>query len=112
MLIGNPASNKITALVASALPVQFERTALTLRGKRYEGEDIGVSLIQPNPRDPDEYVVLHAGIGHRGTLAARHLPMLAPDYLVYDKRITVQRGDLLLDKRTVLDGGFFGDDWK
>jgi dienelactone hydrolase len=112
MLIGNPVSNKLTALLAPALPVQFERTALTLRGKRYEGEDVGVSLIQPNPRDADEYVVLHAGVGHRGTLAARHLPMLAPDYLVYDKRITVQRGDLLLDKRTVLDGGFFGDDWK
>ena len=112
VLIGGPAANRVTAALLAELPVHFERDALTLRGKRYQGEDVGVSLICPNPRDPDEYVVLHAGVGYRGALASRHLPRFVPDYLVYDSRITVEKGDNLLGRRTVLAGGFFSEDWK
>jgi poly(3-hydroxybutyrate) depolymerase len=112
VLIGGPASNKITAALAASLPAQFEPGAVVLRGKRHEGADVGVSFICPHPRDPNEYVVVHAGTGFQGTLASRHLPQLAPDFLVYDRRITVMRGELLLDRRAVRDGGFWGDDWK
>ena len=112
VLIGGPASNRVTADFISALPVRFEANAVTLRGKRYEGRDVGVSLIHPHPKNEAEYVVLHAGIGERGTLASRHLPQLVPDCLVYDGRITAQRGELLLDKRAVLDGGFFDQSWR
>lgn len=111
VLIGGPASNRVTALFAGDLPVKFEDRALTLRGKRHEGEDVGVSLIWPHPRDPAEYLVLHAGVTFRGTLYSRHLPRLAPDFLVYDARITAQRGELLMDRRAALDGGFFGEAW-
>jgi poly(3-hydroxybutyrate) depolymerase len=112
VLVGNPASNRVTALLGDALGAVFEKGALLWRGKRYEGDTVGISFIRPNPRDAEQYVVLHAGVGWRGTLAARHLPQLAPDWLVYDERITAQRGELLLDKRVVLDGGFFSDDWQ
>lgn len=112
ILIGGPASNRVTADFISALPVRFEANALTVRGKRYEGRDLGVSLIHPHPKNEAEYIVLHAGLGERGTLASRHLPQLVPDYLVYDGRITVQRGELLLDKRIVLEGGFFNQNWQ
>src|SRR6185436_1475236 len=99
VLIGGPASNKITALIASSLPVQIEAGALVVRCKRHEGEDVGVSFIYPHPRDPNEYVVVHAGTTFRGTLASRHLPQLAPDFLVYDQRMTAMRGELLLGAR-------------
>lgn len=112
VLIGGPASNRITAMFAASLPVQFEPGAIVLRGKRYEGADVAASFIYPHPRDAAEYLVVHAGTTFRGTLASRHLPQLAPDFLVYDRRITVMRGELLLDKRQVLAGGFFDDAWK
>lgn len=112
VLIGGPSSNKITATFAASLPVTFEPNAIVLRGKRYEGEDTGVSFIYPHPRDPAEYIVIHAGATFLGTLASRHLPQLAPDFLVYDRRVTAMRGELLLDKRSAKDGGFFDDDWK
>lgn len=112
VLIGGPASNSVTAALAASLPVQFEPDAIVLRGKRYEGEDVGVSFIWPHPRDANEYVVVHAGTTFRGALESRHLPQLAPDFLVYDARITAMRGELLLDRRAVLDGGFWTDDWK
>jgi hypothetical protein len=112
VLIGGPASNKITALFAAGLPVTFEKGAIVFRGKRHEGDDVGVSFIHPHPRDPKEYIVIHAGATFRGTLASRHLPQLAPDFRVYDKGILAMRGELLLDRRTVRDGGFFDDAWK
>jgi len=113
VLVGNPASNRITALFADALPVRFEGNALalTVAGKRHEGDQVGVSLIGPHPRDPAEYVVLHAGVTFQGTLYSRHLPRLVPDYVVYDARITAQKGEVLLDRRKALDGGFFGEAW-
>ena len=112
VLVGNPRSNTIAAKLAPSLPVSFEPHAVVFRGTRYAGDDVGVSFIHPSPVDPNEYVVVHAGVSSRGTLASRHLPQLAPDFLVYDGRITVQRGELLLDKRQVLAGGFFDDDWR
>ena len=112
VLIGGPASNKITAMFAAGLPATFEPGALVFRGKRHEGDDVGVSFIHPHPRDPKEYIVIHAGTTFRGTLASRHLPQLAPDFLVYDKGILTMRGELLLDRRTVRDGGFFDDAWQ
>ncbi len=112
ILVGGPANNRVTRALADALPVRFDEKGLTLRGKRHEGESVGVSLIFPSPRNPEEYVLLHAGVGPRGTLAARHLPALAPDFLVYDERLTSARGGLLLGARAVLDGGFFDKHWR
>jgi poly(3-hydroxybutyrate) depolymerase len=112
VLVGRPETNRVTAAIAGALPVRFEPGAIVLRGERYAGDDLGVSLVYPSPRDPREYVVLHAGTTPQGTLASRHLPELAPDYLVYDQRLTEARGSLLLAGRPVLAGGFFGDDWR
>ncbi len=112
VLIGNSKSNRITALLEPSLPVRFEAQAITFRGKRYEGEDVGVSFIYPHPKNEREYVVVHAGAGVAGTLASRHLPRFSPDYLVYDSRITVQRGGHLLDQRQVREGGFFDLEWK
>jgi len=40
------------------------------------------------------------------------LPRFSPDFLVYDERMTAQRGGHLLDQRQVLEGGFFDLDWK
>jgi hypothetical protein len=73
---------------------------------------VGVSFIHPHPRNTQEYVVVHAGASVEGTLASRHLPRFMPDFLVYDKRMTVQRGGRLLDQRSVLEGGFFDVEWK
>ncbi|MCC6554864.1 MAG: prolyl oligopeptidase family serine peptidase, partial [Polyangiaceae bacterium] len=112
VLVGGPSSNRITALFAGDLPVRFEQGGIVLRGERYAGAGVGVSLICPHPRDPAEYLVLHAGIDFRGALYSRHLPRLSPDYLVYDARIAVQKGDTLLDRRAVLGGGFFDASWK
>ncbi|UQA58274.1 hypothetical protein [Polyangium aurulentum] len=112
VLVGNSRTNRVTAALEANLPVRFEPNAVVFRGQRFEGEDVGVSFIHPHPRNEREYVVVHAGTRWTGTLASRHLPRFAPDFLVYDGRIAVQRGGHVLDRREVLSGGFFDDDWK
>jgi hypothetical protein len=112
ILVGRPATNKITALFASSFPITFEANAVTVRKKRHEGADVGVAVIQPNPKNADEYLVLYAGVNRAGTLEARHLPQLVPDFIVYDKRITALREALTLGKVKVRDGGFFDASWK
>ena len=48
----------------------------------------------------------------RGLLAARHLPRYLPDWVVYDARITVERGGLLFGDRPTRAGGFFDASWR
>jgi hypothetical protein len=112
VLIGNPRTNRVTAALEASLPARFEPGAIVFRGQRYEGEDVGVSFIYPHPRNEREYVVVHAGARWTGTLGSRHLPRFAPDFLVHDAKIAVQRGGHVLDRREVLAGGFFDEDWR
>ncbi len=112
VLVGNPASNAVTASVADRLPVRFEPDALTLGGRRFAGADVGVSLIHSSPFDPDQYVVLHAGVTAEGTLSARYLPEHVPDFLVYDARMRAEFWNRVLDPRVALAGGFFGPGWE
>jgi hypothetical protein len=112
VLIGNPKSNLITARAVAKLPVTFDDKGLTLGARRFDGAEVGISMINPSPFDPDHYVVLHAGVTGEGTLSSRHLPEVVPDYLVYDSRIRAGNWGPLLDKREVLAGGFFGAKWQ
>ncbi|MFO0747762.1 MAG: prolyl oligopeptidase family serine peptidase [Myxococcota bacterium] len=115
VLVGNPASNALTARVAPDLAkagISFEAHALVVGGERFEGDDVGISVIRPSPFDPDRYVVVHAGVGPEGTLSSRYLPELTPDWLVYDEGIRAVFGDRILGPRSVLAGGFFDDAWQ
>jgi predicted esterase len=112
VLVGNPKNNSLTARFAKDLPVTFEDDALVFRGQRHQGLAVGISMIRPRPDDPDQYLVLHAGVAYAGTLASRHLPRMTPDFAVYDDRLRAARGGELLGERKVLTAGFFGDDWQ
>jgi len=114
ILVGRPAVNALTLRVAPALDaagIHFSERGLDIDGRHFEGPDIGISVIRPSPFDPDRYIVLHAGLGPDGTLSARYLPELAPDYLVYDSRMRAVFGDRILGARDALMGGFFDANW-
>ncbi len=112
VLVGRPAANTVTERFAKAFPVAFDAGGLTLRGARYEGKNVGVAMIRPHPENPSEYVVLYAGVSRTGVLAARHLPELLPDFLVFDERISTKRSSRLLAGRPVLAGGYFDEAWE
>lgn len=114
VLVGRPATNLLTERVAPALAeagIRFADAALMIGERRFEGGDVGLSVIRPSPFDPERYLVLHAGLGPDGTLSARYLPELAPDFLVYDSRMREVFGDRILGPREALYGGFFDAAW-
>ena len=114
VLVGRPATNLLTARAAPALEaagIRFTDHALEVDGRHFEGPEVGISVIRPSPFDPNRYLVLHAGLGPDGTLSARYLPELSPDYLVYDSRMRAVFGDRILGPREALMGGFFDSHW-
>ena len=112
ILVGNPRSNRVLAGMADQLPVQWSSDAVTIGGSRFVGPGVGVSFIYPNPKAPDRYVVVHGGVGRRGTWLSAWLPRWLPDFVVYDEGIAVQRGGRLLDRRRPLAGGNFDRQWQ
>ncbi len=111
VLIGNPRSNRVLSKVADQLPFRFDDDALHFGGRSYRGEEVGISTVRPSPFNPDRYLVVHAGVGARGTLSARYLPEYLPDFLIYDGRLRDMWWDRILSKRNVLRGGFYQSDW-
>jgi len=115
VLVGRPATNLLTERVALALAevgIRFLDGALAVGEQRFEGPEIGLSVIRPSPFDAERYLVLHAGLGPDGTLSARYLPELAPDILVYDSRMREVFGDRILGPREALLGDFFDASWR
>lgn len=112
VLVGSPSENLFTAKLADGLPIRFDGSTIVVRGKRFEGEGVGVSFIAPRPGEAEEYVVVHAGLDEAGMLASRFLPRYLPDYVVYDARTSSERGGLLFGSRPFLAGGFFDEHWQ
>lgn len=111
LFVGTPAQNAALAPLAAGLPVTFEPGAIVVRGQSYRG-DAAVSFVAPHPQNPDEYVVVHAGLTESAARATRYLPRYLPDWVVYDTAITRAKGGLLFGARPVLAGGFFTEAWK
>jgi hypothetical protein len=56
-------------------------------------------------------VVVIAGVDVPGTLRAMSLPDMLPDYVVYDRRLAAARGQLVLGKAELVEGGLFDERW-
>jgi hypothetical protein len=111
ILVGGPRENRVLAAIADRLPLRIERDAVRVGARVFRGRGLGVQLVHPDPAAPGRLVLVVAGTDLRGALLARHLPDLAPDWLVYDERVAAQRHGFVLDRRRVLGGGFFGPRW-
>lgn len=63
ILFGDPSCNKWLAEMQAQMPVKFEEGFIQVGDSRYEGEDIFVVYIYPNPLTTHRYVVVIAGVG-------------------------------------------------
>jgi dienelactone hydrolase len=88
VLWGDPASNKILARLANRLPIRWEAEKIQVGKDSYDAAHHVVTLIFPNPLNPNKYVVLNSGFTFRDydyLNNARQVPKL-PDYAVIDVR--------------------------
>ena len=86
VLYGSPGDNAVLERIAGALPIRVEPGAVVVGSERYEGADVGVRFIHPNPLAPQRYVIVQAGVTPRAVKKGNELPEFVPDYLVWDDR--------------------------
>jgi len=61
ILVGTAESNLRLSKICKKLPVQIDQGQITAEGKCYDGRDVGLIIIYPNPINPQKYVVVFSG---------------------------------------------------
>jgi len=111
VLYGTPGTNSVLERIKDRLPVRVTEGAVVLGSQRFEGDDVGVRFIHPNPEAPHRYVVVQAGVTPGAVAAGHNLPDFLPDYLVYDERTTRSRSRLATGRNRPLAIGYFDGRW-
>lgn len=117
ILIGNPRCNSIIRRINAFLPIRFDvngSAVVMANGLRFDGDDVGVNMVYPNPLNPKRLVVILGGTSWKGTFdvvrrfdnwfdwgVLDHRKWF--DFAIYDARTR--------DPETFLSVGFFDQDW-
>lgn len=82
VLVGTPAPGHWSAQIVDGLSLTVSQAKIVISNKAYEGRDLGIITIRPNPLNPHRYAVVFTGTS---TTALRHLltayqqlPLLRP----------------------------------
>jgi len=67
LLVGRPATNRVTDRMAKALPVIFGPSSFTIAGETYAHPHTAIVAAGPSPLAPDRSVVVFAGLSAEGT---------------------------------------------
>ncbi|MDH5676498.1 MAG: extensin family protein [Myxococcales bacterium] len=115
VLYGTPGSNGVLERIAGRLPVAIDRAGVKLGSRRFDGPEVGVKFIHPNPLAPERYVIVQAGVTPKAVDAGHRLPDFLPDYIVYDRGSTATRPRLISQQRgpkAPLAMGYFDHHWR
>lgn len=115
ILFGNPRSNLWVRKVNEALPVRFSGEGVVVGDRRFDGPDVGLKVVYPNPLNPNRYVAVIGGVTWRGTLDANERFGNWFDWGLFDNRNWFDYG--VFDRRTrnpesFLAVGFFDQQWR
>lgn len=116
VLFGDPGSNRWIREVLPSLPLRWSRGEVRMGRQRFPAADHAVELIQPNPLPgaAGHYVVLNSGhTYHDAELRLSYMvfPRLG-DWAVVKVGKNPPSAPARVVAETVLDSGFFGEDWR
>lgn len=112
ILWGDPSSNAILKKIADKLPIAWTEAGIQLGkdGKSFAADHHVLSMIYPNPLNPEKYVVLNSGFTFREydyLNNARQIPKL-PDWAILD----VNQPTTSRRPAGIADAAFFGERWE
>lgn len=110
VLWGDPGSNSVLAKVLPKLPLKWTKENVELGAHKLDAANYAPVLIQPNPLNPERYVVLNSSFTFRmgaRTSNSMQTPKL-PDWALVDLRTPPDDTTPGL----IYDAGFFGEDWQ
>ena len=67
LVVGRPATNRVSARCAAKLPVAFEAKSFSVRNETFAHPDSAVIAAGENPFSPRHSVVIYAGLGAAAT---------------------------------------------
>lgn len=95
VLFGDPGSNAVMAKVIAQLPVKWTKSGLEVNGEKYDPASHGLSMIYPNPLNPQRYVVINSG----------HT-MHEKDFLASNSWLFPRLGDIAVQKFSATASGY------
>lgn len=118
MLFGRPGDNSILARIADRLPIKIDDAGVEAAGKRFEGENVGLWMIYPNPENPKRYVLVVSGYFWGEYVSDAHRYDLIPDFIIFDDRkerdphLTTGPYRMEIPTNHALCAGFFDKNWR
>jgi dienelactone hydrolase len=113
LLIGGPEANRVSARLASKLPLSVSPDRITIDGKAFPAKDAAVQMLYPHPLNPERYVLIVAATSADGMYFAdpRNRGFGDFDYVIVDGRIPAfKQGASPWQTRVV--SGLFDHDWR
>ena len=105
VLLGSPDSNSYWRTIAEKLPVKVTPNGITLRGRTHLGEEVGLLMVYPNPRNPRRYILLLHMPASAELLPVENVAIQGWfDYLVWREMPGGKNPE-------TLDAGTFDGDW-
>ncbi|NOY93088.1 MAG: prolyl oligopeptidase family serine peptidase, partial [Deltaproteobacteria bacterium] len=111
VLYGSPGDNTLLTRVDGALPIHVDARGVRVGERRFDGDDVGVRFIYPNPLAPERYVVVQAAVTPEMVGRANKLAEFGGDWVVFDTRTLRGAQRRVFGPNRPLDVGFFDDAW-
>ena len=112
VLIGTAADNSLLAKWARLLPLVVDGPSIVVGKQRFTGNHLGALYVYPNPEQPQRVIGVITAPTAEGLWQSLSLPMLLPDFVVFDDRVGTAEGQPILGRwGHVLAAGFFNADW-
>jgi hypothetical protein len=110
LLYGGPDENLVTRKLIADLPLAIGPDAVTVAGQTFAAHDASVTMVYPNPRNPDRYVLVQAGTSPAGMFFSDRRPE-GYDFVITDTRARAAEPDTPED-RLLVAAGCFDRDWQ
>ncbi len=112
IFIGNASDNEWLKRWAPRLPVSTSAQTIKIGTSEFKSESVGAIYVYPHPDNPADIIGVITSPTPEGLWQSLSLPILLPDFMVFDARATSASGEPILGKYAhVLAAGFFESDW-
>jgi len=110
LLYGGPDENLVTQKLAADLPLTLGPDGITLAGHTFAARDASVTMVYPNPRNPERYVLVQAATSPTGMFFSDRRPD-GYDFVITDTRACATDPNTPQD-RLVVAAGCFDAHWQ
>ena len=90
----------------------MDAETIRFAGRQFKGDKLGAIYVYPHPDNPTQVIGVITAPTPLGLWQALSLPVLLPDFFVFDSRTSPAAGEPILGRRArVLAAGYFNNDW-